>query len=139
MIFVAYPEEQRDLQWVTVTLTVISTLFLTWRISSTITSRGWLGLEDAFVIMANVGLCSRFGYGGTDTFQVWLVLLAAFIYKSTTYGFGMHVVDIQRTGGSVTEALKVRISCYRTFARKTHMSVAVLLADPVFIHAHQRL
>ena len=138
MIFIAYPEEQRDLQWVTVTLTVISTLLLTWRISSTITSRGWLGLEDAFVIMANVSLCSRFKHRGTDTLQVWLILLAAFIYKSTTYGFGMHVSDIQRTGGSVTEALKVRTLFYPISARRTKISVAVLLADTVPIYTHQR-
>ncbi|CAG5166844.1 uncharacterized protein ALTATR162_LOCUS6986 [Alternaria atra] len=90
MIFSAYEGQRQDLQWVTVTLTVVSTLLLTWRITNTITSRGWLGLEDAFVITANI----------------WLVLLAAFIYRSTTYGFGTHTAEIQRTGGSVTEALK---------------------------------
>jgi hypothetical protein len=54
MIFSAYEGQQKDLQWVTVTLTVISTVLLIWRITNTITSRGWLGLEDVFVIMANV-------------------------------------------------------------------------------------
>jgi hypothetical protein len=59
MIFSAYPGEQRDLQWVTVTLTVISTLLLIWRISNTIMNRGWLGLEDVFVIAANVSVQLR--------------------------------------------------------------------------------
>ncbi|CAO2647456.1 Nn.00g083780.m01.CDS01 [Neocucurbitaria sp. VM-36] len=90
MIFNAYPEEQRDLRWVTVALTTIATLLLLSRITSTIRNRGWLGLEDAFVIAANV----------------FLIILAACIYKSTTYGFGMKVVDIKRTGGNVTKALK---------------------------------
>ena len=54
MIFDAYPGEQRDLQWVTVTLTVIATLLVTCRISNAVTTRGWLGLEDAFVVAANV-------------------------------------------------------------------------------------
>jgi hypothetical protein len=54
MIFSAYQGQQQDLQWVTVTLTVISTVLLLWRVTNTITSRGWLGLEDAFVIAANV-------------------------------------------------------------------------------------
>ncbi|KAL1798087.1 hypothetical protein ACET3X_002124 [Alternaria dauci] len=90
MIFSAYEGQQRDLQWVTVTLTVISTLLLVWRITNTITSRGWLGLEDVFVITANV----------------WLVLLAAFIFRSTKYGFGLHLVDVIKTGGNPTEALK---------------------------------
>lgn len=30
------------------------------------------------------------------------------VYAATAYGFGMHVVDIVRTGGDVVEALKVR-------------------------------
>ncbi|KAF1836161.1 hypothetical protein BDW02DRAFT_629041 [Decorospora gaudefroyi] len=90
MIFDAYPEEQRDLRWVTVTLTVISTLLLTWRISNTITHRGWLGWEDAFVIAANV----------------WLILFAACVYMATNYGFGMHLVDIERTGGDFTKAMQ---------------------------------
>jgi hypothetical protein len=54
MIFDAYPGEQRDLQWVTATLTVVATLLVTWRISNAITTRGCLGLEDAFVVAANV-------------------------------------------------------------------------------------
>lgn len=54
MIFHAYTEEQRDLRWVTVTLTIIATLLLMCRLSATIKNRGWLGLEDAFVIAANV-------------------------------------------------------------------------------------
>jgi hypothetical protein len=54
MIFDAYPGEHRDLQWVTVSLTVIATLLVTWRISNAVTTRGWLGLDDAFVVAANV-------------------------------------------------------------------------------------
>ncbi|KAF1944951.1 hypothetical protein EJ02DRAFT_420002 [Clathrospora elynae] len=91
MIFVAYAEEQRDLQWVTVTLTTIATLLLSWRIATTIRYRGWLGLEDAFVIAADFSL----------------ILLAVFIYKSTTYGFGLHLVDVKRTGGDVKKALQL--------------------------------
>lgn len=59
MIFNAYPGEQRDLRWVTVTLTVIATLLLVFRILSTIKNRGWLGLEDGFVIAANVSTHGR--------------------------------------------------------------------------------
>lgn len=29
------------------------------------------------------------------------------IYKATTYGFGMRVVDIKRTGGDLIKAMKV--------------------------------
>lgn len=54
MLFSAYPEEQRDLRWVTITLTVIATLLLVWRIINTTTNRGWLGVEDVLVIIANV-------------------------------------------------------------------------------------
>jgi hypothetical protein len=54
MIFDAYLGEQRDLQWVTVTLSVIATLLVTWRISNAMTTRGWLSLEDAFVVAANL-------------------------------------------------------------------------------------
>ena len=42
------------------------------------------------------------------TGQIFLMLFAAMIFASTHYGFGMHVVDIVRTGGDVKEALKVR-------------------------------
>jgi hypothetical protein len=55
MIFKAYPEEQRDMRWITVTMTSIATLLLICRIYATVRNRGWLGLEDAFVITANVG------------------------------------------------------------------------------------
>jgi hypothetical protein len=35
-------------------------------------------------------------------------LLAACIYVSTTYGFGMRMVDIKEAGGDPKKALKVR-------------------------------
>jgi hypothetical protein len=54
MIFKAYPEEQRDMRWITITMTSIATLLLICRIYATVRNRGWLGLEDAFVITANV-------------------------------------------------------------------------------------
>ncbi|KAL5119255.1 hypothetical protein ACEQ8H_002742 [Pleosporales sp. CAS-2024a] len=90
MIFKAYPEEQRDLRWITITLTSIATLLLVCRITATVRNRGWLGLEDAFVIMANINL----------------ILLAACIYTATTYGFGQTLADIKKTGGNPKEALK---------------------------------
>jgi len=54
MIFKAYPEEQSHMRWITITMTVIATLLLLCRIMATVKNRGWLGLEDAFVIVANV-------------------------------------------------------------------------------------
>ena len=107
MIFHAYPEEQRDLRWVTVFLTTLATLLLITRISSTIRIRGWLGLEDYFVIMANVSLEFELHNDPADQEQISLVFLAAFIYTATTYGFGMRVDDIKATGGNVTQAMKV--------------------------------
>jgi hypothetical protein len=64
MIFKAYPEEQRDMRWITVTMTSIATLLLICRIYTTVRNRGWLGLEDAFVITANVSV---------EKFQVELI------------------------------------------------------------------
>ena len=54
IMFHAYEGEQRDLRWVSVTLTSIATILLLCRLSATIKNRGWLGLEDALVIVANV-------------------------------------------------------------------------------------
>jgi hypothetical protein len=54
MVFKAYPNEQRDMRWITISLTAIATLLLFFRITATVRNRGWLGLEDAFVITANV-------------------------------------------------------------------------------------
>lgn len=54
MIFRAYEDEQRDLRWVTVFLTTLATLLLILRILSTVRNRGWLGVEDYLVMMANV-------------------------------------------------------------------------------------
>jgi hypothetical protein len=56
MIFKAYPEEQSHMRWITITMTVIATLLLFCRIMATVKNRGWLGVEDAFVIAANVSL-----------------------------------------------------------------------------------
>ncbi|KAF2818403.1 hypothetical protein CC86DRAFT_433465 [Ophiobolus disseminans] len=84
MIFRAYPEEQRDLRWATVFLTTLATVLLITRIYCTFRNRGWLGLEDYFVMTANV----------------------IFIYNATTYGFGLRVVDIKVTRGDITKALK---------------------------------
>jgi hypothetical protein len=53
MIFKAYPAEQKDMRWITISLTTIATLLLLFRITATVRNRGWLGLEDAFVIAAN--------------------------------------------------------------------------------------
>jgi hypothetical protein len=54
MIFTPYPEQPEHIRWITVTMTTIATLLLLFRITATIRNRGWLGLEDAFVIAANV-------------------------------------------------------------------------------------
>jgi hypothetical protein len=54
MVFKAYPNEQRDIRIITITLTTIATGLLFFRITATIRNRGWLGLEDTFVIAANV-------------------------------------------------------------------------------------
>lgn len=61
MVFEAYPEEQRDMRWITVTLTSVATLLLICRLTATVRNRGFLGLEDAFVIAANVGVSRDFG------------------------------------------------------------------------------
>lgn len=53
-------------------------------------------------------LCNSLDHGGlVDYSQIFLILLASFIYTATTYGFGMRVVDIVATGGNVTKAMKV--------------------------------
>ncbi|KAF9697717.1 hypothetical protein EKO04_003971 [Ascochyta lentis] len=57
---------------------------------ATVKNRGWLGSEDALVAAANM----------------FLIVFAAMIYKATTYGFGLRVVDIKRTGGDYTKAMK---------------------------------
>lgn len=122
MIFKAYPDEQRDYRIIVITLTIIATLLLFCRIGTTIRNRGWLGLEDAFVIAANI--C--------------LIVLASCMYTATTYGFGMRVADIKRTGGDIPHALKV--SPPRLLSRLT-MSTdhLVLLVDLVLLHTHKWL
>jgi hypothetical protein len=59
MIFKAYPAEQRDMRWITISMTTIATLLLLFRITATVRNRGWLGLEDAFVIAANVWIAKN--------------------------------------------------------------------------------
>jgi hypothetical protein len=59
MVFEAYPEQQRDMRWVLVSLTTLATLLLIFRITATIRHRGWLGLEDFFVITANVSAARK--------------------------------------------------------------------------------
>ena len=54
MVFEAYPDQQRDMRWITVVLTSVATLLLGCRLIATVRNRGFLGLEDAFVIAANV-------------------------------------------------------------------------------------
>jgi hypothetical protein len=39
--------------------------------------------------------------------QVCLILLAACIYTSTSYGFGMRLADIKASGGDPKKAMKV--------------------------------
>ncbi|KAH5358932.1 hypothetical protein HBI49_140190 [Parastagonospora nodorum] len=90
MIFKAYPEEQSHMRWITIIMTAIATLLLFCRIMATVKNRGWLGVEDAFVIAANI--C--------------LILLATCMYIATTYGFGKRIADIKESGGDVKKALK---------------------------------
>jgi hypothetical protein len=106
MVFEAYPEEQRDMRIITVLLTSIATLLLFFRISATIRNRGWLGLEDAFVIAANVRGKRHYTHNNANELQFCLILLAACIYTSTTYGFGKRVADIKASGGDVKTAMK---------------------------------
>lgn len=106
-MFHAYPNEQQDLRWVSVSLTVIATFLLLCRLSATIKNRGWLGLEDGLVILANV----RTDFPdciSSLTMKLFLIVFAAMVYQATLYGFGMRVVDIKRTGGDLKEAMKVR-------------------------------
>jgi len=54
MIFQPYEGEQRDIRWVTITLAVIATALLSCRLVSTWKNRGWFGMEDVFVVAADV-------------------------------------------------------------------------------------
>ncbi|KAF3031500.1 hypothetical protein E8E12_000456 [Didymella heteroderae] len=89
-MFHAYEGQQRELRWVSVSFTTIATLLLLFRLSATIKNRGWLGLEDALVIAANV----------------FLIIFTVMIHEETVHGFGMRVVDIKRTGGDLRTAMK---------------------------------
>lgn len=60
------------------------------------------------MIAANVRDAERLGRTFTDTKQMFLILLAAFIYRATVYGFGMRVVGIKAISGNLTKAMKVR-------------------------------
>ena len=53
-LFHSYPEQQRDLRWVTVGLTALATVLLLMRLVATWKNRGWFGLEDVFVVTAHV-------------------------------------------------------------------------------------
>jgi hypothetical protein len=106
MIFYTYEEQQRDLRWVSVSLTTIATLLLFFRLSATIKNRGWLGLEDAMVIAANVSAMTT-RLQDLLISQVFLIIFTAMIYEATMHGFGMRVVDIQRSGGNLRKAMKV--------------------------------
>ncbi|KAF2181112.1 hypothetical protein K469DRAFT_671753 [Zopfia rhizophila CBS 207.26] len=89
MLFKAYPEEQRDMRWVSVTLSTTATVLLALRMFTTWKNRGWFGLEDVFVVAADI--C--------------LITLAAMMYTSTAYGFGSRVAEIQKSGGNVPKAM----------------------------------
>lgn len=106
-MYSAYPGEQQDLRWVSVTLTAIAVILLASRISITIKNRGWLGVEDVLVIASTVSTHLRISQTDTDVEQVWLIIFAVCVYMATIYGFGTRVVDIKRTGGNIKEAMKV--------------------------------
>jgi hypothetical protein len=106
-MFHAYEGQQRELRWVSVSLTTISTFLLLFRLSATIKNRGWLGLEDALVIAANVSKapeCLEY----LLISQLFLIIFTVMIHEETRYGFGLHIVDIKRTGGDLKTAMKVR-------------------------------
>lgn len=67
MIFSAYAQEQRDLRWVSVSLTVIATVLLVCRLATTWQNRGWFGAEDIMVIAATV----RFLLSFYSAHQAW--------------------------------------------------------------------
>ncbi|OAG13086.1 uncharacterized protein CC84DRAFT_1227981 [Paraphaeosphaeria sporulosa] len=50
VVFSAYANEQRDLRWVSISLSAVALVLLTMRLTTTWQNRGWFGLEDAFVI-----------------------------------------------------------------------------------------
>lgn len=54
VIFSAYVNEQRDLRWVSISLSVVAVVLLAMRLTTTWQNRGWFGLEDGFVIAATV-------------------------------------------------------------------------------------
>jgi len=63
VIFSAYDGEQRDLRWVSLSLSAMALILLMMRLWATWQNRGWFGLEDAFVIAATV---RAFHYRKTD-------------------------------------------------------------------------
>ena len=56
IIFSAYANEQRDLRWVSLSLSAVALVLLVLRMLTTWKNRGWFGLEDAFVIASTVSL-----------------------------------------------------------------------------------
>lgn len=106
-MFHAYEGQQRELRWVSVSLTTIATLLLLFRLSATIKNRGWLGLEDTLVIAANVSKdpdrLEQFLIS-----QLFLIIFTVMIHEETQHGFGLRVADIKRTGGDLITAMKVR-------------------------------
>lgn len=106
-MYSAYPGEQHDLRWVTVTLTSIATILLICRLSITFKNRGWLGIEDALVITANVSVRVRVLRTDTDRRQMWLIAFAICVYMATIYGFGLKGADIKKSGGDFKKAIKV--------------------------------
>jgi predicted DNA repair protein MutK len=42
--------------------------------------------------------------------QIFLIVFAAMVYTATVYGFGTHVVDLQRNGGSLPKAMMVTLN-----------------------------
>lgn len=138
-MYSAYAGEQHDLRWVTVTLTAIAIILLTFRISITIKNRGWLGVEDALVIASTVGPHLRISPTDADTEQVWLIIFAVCVYMATIYGFGMRVVDIKRTGGDIKEALKVSRAEFLCCQWHTDTLAAVLLAYASLLHLDEWL
>ena len=106
-MFHAYEGQQRELRWVSGSLTTVATLLLLFRLSATIKNRGWLGLEDALVIAANVSKAlERLEQFLTP--QLFLIIFTVMIHEETQYGFGLRVADIKRTGGDLITAMKVR-------------------------------
>ena len=122
-MFHAYEGQQRELRWVSGSLTTVATLLLLFRLSATIKNRGWLGLEDALVIAANVSKA----LGRLEQFltpQLFLIIFTVMIHEETQYGFGLRVVDIKRTGGDLKTAMKVRRTSQAGYSATDELSTS---------------